>query len=77
MNINVLEKLARQVLSGDSAIESSSEMLRNGSITPAEHRSLKGLSWQIAANVKAKNSVAPSPGTTAIMFDDAINRNWC
>ena len=56
MNINNLEKLARQNIRGEKT--DSSTML-----TPAEHRSLKSLSWQIASNVKAD---MPS-GTVALV----------
>ena len=53
MNINILEKVTRMALKGEN-IESRS-MLKNGVITPAEHRSLESLSSQIAANVRAIN----------------------
>ncbi len=58
INLNALEKLARQVIKGDTTMDSRM-MLNNGFITPAEHRSLSSLSWQIAANVRANS------GTTA------------
>lgn len=48
MHIDVLEKMARQTLKGEKAG-------KNAVLTPAEHRSVKSLSWQIAANVKADN----------------------
>lgn len=64
MNINNLEKLARQVLrDNNNNTENSETMVRNGVITPAEHRSLKSLSWQIAANVQANTA---TPSTVAI-----------
>jgi hypothetical protein len=52
MSLNILEKISRQ---GNAARESS-ELLRKGFITPAEHKSLSSLSWQIAANVRANGS---------------------
>lgn len=58
MNLNVLEKLARQVIKGENVAEKSTAMFNNGYLTPAEHRSLKSLSWQIAANVQANGSPA-------------------
>jgi hypothetical protein len=60
MNVTILEKIARQVLKGEGIAEKSTSMLNSGVITPAEHRSVKSLSWQIAANVQANN------GTVAI-----------
>jgi ribulose bisphosphate carboxylase small subunit len=53
MNLTVLEKLARQALTQGDVTEKSNEMLSKGFISPAEHRSLTSLSWQIAANVRA------------------------
>jgi len=53
MNLNTLEKIARQTIKGGNVAENSNNMLKNGFITPAEHRSLTSLSWQIAANMKA------------------------
>ena len=50
MNIDLLEKVARQTLKGEKAD-------KNAVLTPAEHRSVKSLSWQIAANVKADNGL--------------------
>src|SRR5438477_9815182 len=41
MNINILEKAARMVLKGENV--DSRPMLKNGVITPAEHRSLESL----------------------------------
>jgi len=58
MNLNALEKLARQAIKGGNTTMNSRMMLDNGFITPAEHRSLSSLSWQIAANVQANGSVA-------------------
>ena len=53
MNVSILEKIARQVLKGENTTEVSNSMLSGGVITPAEHRSLKSLSSQIAANIQA------------------------
>lgn len=58
MNLNILEKLARQTAKGDNVTAKSNEMLNAGFITPAEHRSVTSLSWQIAANVRATSGGA-------------------
>ena len=67
MNLTTLEKLARQVIKGDTTMNSRM-MLNNGFITPAEHRSLSSLSWQIAANVRANGGAAA--GTWAARAND-------
>ena len=59
MNLNILEKVARQALKGNDIVDKNSALL-----TPAEHRSLKSLSWQIAANVQANGSTTPTVTTT-------------
>lgn len=56
MNLNILEKVTRQA----NVATESSNLLSKGFITPAEHKSLSSLSWQIAANVRANG-----PGTIA------------
>ena len=56
MNINNLEKLARQSIKGEKT-ESATVL------TPAEHRSLRSLSWQIATNLKADTG----SGTVALV----------
>ena len=58
MNINALEKLARHALKGNDITAKTEVMAKGGIISPAEHRSLKSLSWQIAANVQADNGAA-------------------
>jgi hypothetical protein len=58
MNINILEKVARQALRGEKAENSTI-------LTPAEHRSVKSLSWQIAANLKADSGIGS--GTLALI----------
>jgi hypothetical protein len=63
MNLNTLEKLARQMLKGNDVADKSSTML-----TPAEHRSLKSLSWQIAANVQANGSSKPTVTGTYMLW---------
>ncbi len=65
MNLNVLEKLTRQAVKGKNVVAASNEMLKNGIISPAEHRSVQSLSWQIAANVNATagGTVAAPPTT--------------
>ncbi len=52
MSLNILEKISRQ----GNVVRESSELLRKGFITPAEHKSVSSLSWQIAANVRANGS---------------------
>lgn len=68
MNLNVLEKVTRQVLKGESIDTRSNRMLGAGIISPAEHRSLQSLSSQIAANVQANNQI----GTTAFVKPDLM-----
>ncbi|MDQ3707496.1 MAG: hypothetical protein M3437_20170 [Chloroflexota bacterium] len=65
MNLNILEKLTRQAIKGNNVVAASSEMLKNGFISPAEHRSVQSLSWQIAANLNATagGAVAAPPTT--------------
>ena len=66
MNLNVLEKLSRQAIKGNNVVAKSNEMLKNGFISPAEHRSVQSLSWQIAANVNATagGAAVAAPPTT-------------
>ncbi len=68
MNLNVLEKLARQIAKGDNVTNKSNEMLSAGFITPAEHRSVTSLSWQIAANVRATGGTATITGPKNNVF---------
>jgi hypothetical protein len=56
MNLNTLEKVARQAMKGGDVAEKSNAMLKSGFITPTEHRSLNSLSFQIAANMKANGA---------------------
>jgi hypothetical protein len=63
MNIDALEKVARQTLKGKKTD-------KNVVLTPAEHRSVKSLSWQIAANVKADNGLGT--GTLSWVSPDTI-----
>ena len=51
MNLNLLERVARQATKG--GVNESSDLLNKGFITPTEHKSLSSLSWQIAANIRA------------------------
>jgi hypothetical protein len=53
MNLNMLEKMARQISNSGNSVRESGEMLSKGFISPAEHKSLSSLSGQIAANVRA------------------------
>ena len=71
MNLNTLEKMARQALKGMNIVEKSNMMATDGYLSPAEHRSLTSLSWQIAANVQATSGAAA--GTYAIVQP---NRFW-
>lgn len=71
MNLNALEKMARQALKGMNIVEKSNNMATNGFLSPAEHRSLTSLSWQIAANVQANGGV--TAGTYAAIRP---NRIW-
>lgn len=72
MNINNLEKLARQALRGENTARKSTHMLHSGLISPVEHRSLQSLSFQIAANLQAEKDagtmafVRPIPNLTWI-----------
>lgn len=63
MSIDTLEKTIRRALKGENVSEKSSKMLSTGLISPAEHRSLESLSFQIAANVSATKD----PGTLAFV----------
>lgn len=51
MNLNLLEKVARQAAKG--GVTESNDLLNRGFISPTEHKSLSSLSWQIAANIRA------------------------
>ena len=57
MNIKTLEAVVRTALK-------SGKIETNTSLTPAEHKSLKSLSWQIAANVNADKT----DGTLAMVL---------
>ena len=74
MNLNTLEKLARQAIKGSDMSDRNRMMLNNGFITPAEHRSLSSLSWQIAANVRANGNVAAN--TWIGGEDTGTDRTW-
>ncbi len=63
MNIEILEKLTRKALRGES-VESKS-ILKNGVITPAEHKSIESLSSQIAANIRVVSG--SNSGTVALI----------
>lgn len=56
MNLNLLEKVARQTAKGGT--NDSTDLLNRGFITPTEHKSLSSLSWQIAANIRANGDGA-------------------
>ena len=69
MNINVLEKVVRKALTGETV--ESKAMLKSGIITPAEHRSLESLSSQIAANLQVMSN-GSSNGVVALKSIDKI-----
>ncbi|MEA2575716.1 MAG: hypothetical protein QOH93_3014 [Chloroflexia bacterium] len=65
MNLNILEKLTRHAIKGNNVVGISNEMLKKGFLSPAEHRSVQSLSWQIAANLNATTGGAvAAPPTT-------------
>jgi hypothetical protein len=68
MNLNILEKVARQATKGSNVSEKSSELLNKGLITPVEHKSISSLSWQIAANVRANGNGMMAINTDAGQF---------
>ena len=72
MNIEILEKLTRKALRGES-VESKS-ILKNGVITPAEHRSIESLSSQIAANIRVVSGSSMTSGTVALILP--IENRW-
>ena len=71
MNLTNLEKLARMAVKGGNINTESRKMLHNGLLSPAEHKSVTSLSWQIAANVQAGtqgNTAALKIGPMAAWF---------
>jgi len=70
MNLNILEKMAREIRKGHNVVHESGELASKGFITPIEHKSLTSLSWQIAANVRANGSNA------AIIVSPDWNPPW-
>ncbi|MEA2575717.1 MAG: hypothetical protein QOH93_3015 [Chloroflexia bacterium] len=60
MNLNVLEKLAREIMKGNDVSLTSQALLNRAVLSPIEHRSLQSLSWQIAASARH----TPSGNTT-------------
>jgi hypothetical protein len=69
MNLNMLEKMARQMTKGGDMVLATSGMVNKDVLTPVEHKSLSSLSWQIAANVRADGVYAVARGTDS-------NRGW-
>lgn len=53
MNTQVLEGLVRRVMKGENIEQMARSMTGKGLMSPAEHRSIQSLSFQIAANVQA------------------------
>lgn len=69
MNIKNLEKLVREALKGDNAIEKSKTMLDSRAITSAEHKSFNQMTFQISnvdAGAGAGTVVAAVPCLTWI-----------
>jgi hypothetical protein len=50
VNLNILEKVAREV--------KKSNQVMNSAVNPAEHKDLSSLSMQIAANLRANGTAA-------------------
>ncbi|MEO8285061.1 MAG: hypothetical protein ABI670_01340 [Chloroflexota bacterium] len=69
MNLNMLEKMARQITKGGDMVLATSGIVNRDALTPVEHKSLSSLSWQIAANVRADGMYAVGYGTDS-------NRGW-
>jgi hypothetical protein len=65
MNLNTLEKMARQAMKGTNVSEKSNGLAKMGMITRAEHRSLNSFVWQ-SGN---------SAGTCALKID-RIMASW-
>jgi hypothetical protein len=65
MNLNALEKMARQALKGANVSEKSNGLAKMGMITRAEHRSLNSFAWQSSGSV----------GTCALTVD-RIQASW-
>ena len=70
MNINNLEKLARQALKGDNVSEKSNTMLNSRAITSAEHKSFNQMTFQMGVDNGAGAGTAafvrPIPNLTWI-----------
>lgn len=69
MNTQVLEQLARKAMRGDNVAGAAKKMAEKGALSALEHQSLKSLSFQIAANVKA----GAGAGTQAMVLP---NLTW-
>ncbi|HYO48637.1 MAG TPA: hypothetical protein VEW94_02200 [Chloroflexia bacterium] len=65
MNLNILEKMARQALKGANVSEKSNGLAKMGMITRAEHRSLNSFAWQNGG----------SAGTCALTVD-RLQGSW-
>lgn len=52
MNLDMLEKLAREAMKGKNVKETSEELMKRAILSPVEHRSLQSLSLQIAASAR-------------------------
>jgi hypothetical protein len=64
MNLNVLEKLAREVKKSNQAMKSI--------VNPTEHKDLSSLSTQIAANLRANGLAAEAALPTRVYSTDGI-----
>jgi hypothetical protein len=69
MSISTLERVVRETTKIEDLTAKSDAMLSSRAITPAEHRSLQSLSWQIAANVEA----GKGDGSLSVIKPDGIN----
>ena len=66
MNLNTLEKMARQALKGANISEKSNGLVKMGMITRAEHLSLNSVAWQSGG----------AAGTYARMAGDGTQAFW-
>ena len=65
MNLNTLEKMARQALKGANVSEKSNGLAKMGMITRAEHRSLNSFAWQ-----------SSGPAGTCALSVDRLYGSW-
>lgn len=70
MNINLIERIARQTLKGGHAAASASSTWSEGELTRAEERSLRALTWQ------ANGQLRTGGGAGTLAFDERPERAW-